>query len=82
MLHDSQLASIRVGTERVLFLESPSVHFVTKRYAALASSLLVLMAGYDQDDPGIFKAQSFYDMMDRLWQAIFDLLLRMSNLFK
>ena len=32
--------------------------------------------------PGLFKAQTFYDMMDRLWATIFDLLLRMSNLFK
>jgi hypothetical protein len=32
--------------------------------------------------PGLFKAQTFYDMMDRLWAAIFDLLLRMSNLFR
>lgn len=31
---------------------------------------------------GLFKAQTFYDMMDRLWAAIFDLMLRMSNLFK
>lgn len=31
---------------------------------------------------GMFKAQSFYDMMDRLWTAIFDLLLRMSNMFR
>ena len=30
----------------------------------------------------MFKAQTFYDMMDRLWAAIFDLLLRMSNLFR
>ncbi|GIM13423.1 hypothetical protein Vretimale_16472 [Volvox reticuliferus] len=40
------------------------------------------MAGYDSSDPGIFKAQSFVDMMERLWQAMHDLLLRMSNLFK
>ena len=31
---------------------------------------------------GLFKAQTFYDMTDRLWAAIFDLLLRMSNQFK
>lgn len=31
---------------------------------------------------GIFKAQSFVDMMERLWQAMHELLLRMSNLFK
>jgi hypothetical protein len=30
----------------------------------------------------MFKAQSCYDMMDRLWAAIFDLLLRMSNMFR
>jgi hypothetical protein len=31
---------------------------------------------------GIFKAQSFVDMMERLWTAMHELLLRMSNLFK
>ena len=31
---------------------------------------------------GIFKAQGMHDMMERLWGAIFDMLLRMSNMFK
>ena len=122
--------------------DSVSVHIVVKRYAALASSMLVLMAEYDSDESGLFKAQvggihgcrswrwltcvvsrtykcdsneaglskapvgvqtawlawlslevntviapclrlqTFYDMMDRLWAAMFDLVLRMSNLFK
>lgn len=30
----------------------------------------------------VFKAQSFYDMVERLWQAMFDLLLRMSNIYR
>lgn len=82
ILFDGQLSSVRSGTERVLFQESVSVHGVVKRYAALASSMLLLMAEYDSDESGLFKAQTFYDMMDRLWAAMFDLLLRMSNQFK
>jgi hypothetical protein len=31
---------------------------------------------------GIFKASSFYEMLERLWASIFDTLLRMSNMFK
>lgn len=86
VIFDGQLASVKSGAERPLFQESeshaPSVHGVAKRYAALASAMLVLMAEYDSDESGLFKAQTFYDMMDRLWATIFDLLLRMSNLFK
>ncbi|GLC44043.1 hypothetical protein PLESTB_000222700 [Pleodorina starrii] len=82
LLFDGQLQSIRPGVERSLFVDSSAPHFVTRRYAALSSSMLVLMAGYDSGDPGIFKAQSFVDMMERLWQSMHDLLLRMSNLFK
>jgi hypothetical protein len=32
--------------------------------------------------PGIFKASSFYEILERLWAAVFDMLLRMSNMFK
>ena len=32
--------------------------------------------------PGVFKASSFYEMLERLWAAMFDLLLKMSNMFK
>lgn len=31
---------------------------------------------------GVFKASSFYEMLERLWAAMFDLLLKMSNMFK
>jgi len=82
MLFDMQLASVRTGLERQLFTDSVAVHTVAKRYAALASSMLLLMAEYDSDETGLFKAQTFYDMMDRLWAAICDMLLRMSNFFK
>lgn len=86
VIFDGQLASVKSGAERSLFQDSmnhsPSIHGVAKRYAALASSMFVLMAEYDSDESGLFKAQTFYDMMDRLWASIFDLLLRMSNLFK
>jgi hypothetical protein len=30
----------------------------------------------------VFKASAFQEMLDRMWAAIFDLLLRMSNMFK
>ncbi len=150
LVFDNQLASVRQGTERQLFQESPAPHAVVRRYAALSASMLLLMAQYDaadtpgerpqgpglglthpqasqpalqraarrrcppahccagrmQDDltrsddltspapcypflcpiltlpAGMFKAQNFYDMMDRLWASIFDLLLRMSNMFR
>lgn len=59
MLHDAQLYSIRSGTERSLFSEGHGVHCVTKRYAALASSLHVLMAGYDQDDAGVARLAKY-----------------------
>ena len=31
---------------------------------------------------GVFKASSFYEMLERLWAAMFDLLLKMSNMYK
>lgn len=31
---------------------------------------------------GVFKASSFYEMLERLWAGMFDLLLKMSNMFK
>lgn len=31
---------------------------------------------------GVFKVSSFFEMLERLWAAIFDMLLRMSNMFK
>jgi hypothetical protein len=30
----------------------------------------------------VFKASAFREMLDRMWAAVFDLLLRMSNMFK
>lgn len=33
-------------------------------------------------DAGVFKASSFYELLERLWVSIFDTLLRMSNMFK
>ncbi|KAG1668944.1 hypothetical protein FOA52_000988 [Chlamydomonas sp. UWO 241] len=82
VLFDLQLSSLKSASDRHLASDSPDVHIVVRRYAALAASMLFLMAEYDSDDTALFKAQTFYDMMDRLWAAIFDLLLRMSNLFK
>ncbi len=52
LLFDAQLQSVRAGTERALWVDATAPHFVTRRYAALASSVLVLMAGYDSGEPG------------------------------
>ena len=52
VLFDQQLASVRGGTEKALFVDSVAVHSVAKRYAALASSMLLLMAEYDSDETG------------------------------
>ncbi len=52
LLFDNQLASVRTGTERLLFAESPLPAPVAKRYASLAASMLALMAEYDTDTPG------------------------------
>lgn len=81
VLFDTQLSSIRAGNERQLYTGECAVHGVTKRYAALAASMLSMMADHDTED-GVFKASSFTDMLDRMWAAIFDMLLRMSNMFK
>ena len=51
-LFDAQLHSVRAGTERTLFAEHVSVHYVVKRYAALTASMLQLMAEYDSEDTG------------------------------
>ena len=37
---------------------------------------------YPLPAPGLFKAQMFDEMAARLWAAMFDLLLRMSNMFR
>ena len=52
VLFDHQLSSVRSGTERPLFQDSVAVHTVTKRYAALTASMLLLMAEYDSDESG------------------------------
>lgn len=82
VLFDHQMNSIKAGSERTLFNNEAVVHYVVRRYAALTASMLTLMADHEQDEQGIFKASGFGDMMDRLWASMFDLLLRMSNLFK
>ena len=40
------------NAEKQLFVESIAVHFVVRRYAALASSMLALMAEYDDEETG------------------------------
>eukprot|EP00878_Enallax_costatus_P046112 GHUV01055712.1.p1 GENE.GHUV01055712.1~~GHUV01055712.1.p1 ORF type:complete len:334 (+),score=102.12 GHUV01055712.1:379-1380(+) len=81
VLFDVQAASIRPGVERSLFSNAVEVTGLTRRYAAFAASCLTLMADHNADD-SVFKASSFYEMLERLWAAIFDMLLRMSNMFK
>uniref|UniRef100_A0A383VE33 Uncharacterized protein n=1 Tax=Tetradesmus obliquus TaxID=3088 RepID=A0A383VE33_TETOB len=81
VLFDVQASSIRPGVERSLFTGQVEVNALTRRYAAFAASCLTLMADHDSDD-SIFKASSFYEMLERLWASIFDTLLRMSNMFK
>ena len=57
VLFDHQLASVRSGTEKQLFHDSVAVHSVAKRYAALTSSMLLLMAEYDSDESGVWMNQ-------------------------
>jgi hypothetical protein len=54
MLFDAQLASVRAGSERQIFSgdANAGVHYVVKRYAALAASMLLLMAEYESDESG------------------------------
>mmetsp|Transcript_35681 Transcript_35681/g.90202 ORF Transcript_35681/g.90202 Transcript_35681/m.90202 type:complete len:761 (-) Transcript_35681:796-3078(-) len=82
MIFDNQSSSLRSGMERTLFNDSVQPHPVVRRYAALASSMLVLMSGFEADASGSFKPAAYQDMMSRLWAVLCDLLLRMSNLFR
>jgi len=79
---DIQLESIKKGNEKALFSGSPSVHAVTKRFASMVSSLLVLTAGYEEDEEGAFNVAGFDHMLERLRTAFCSLLSRISRLFK
>lgn len=79
---DLQLESIKKGNEKVLFTNSPSVHIVTQRFASMVSSLLVLTAGYEEDEEGAFNVSGFDHMLERLRTAFCSLLSRISRLFK
>ncbi|GMH45399.1 hypothetical protein BSKO_13356 [Bryopsis sp. KO-2023] len=81
-LFDTQLASIQGGNERALSTNSPLVHAVTRRYASLVSSMMVLTTGYDEEEEGSFQVSGFDHMLDRLRSAYCDLLMRISNQFK
>jgi hypothetical protein len=65
-------------------LPSPAahVHVVARRYAALASGLLLLVAGGLAEADGAFSPPQAFDgqLRERLWGALFDALLRTSNL--
>lgn len=52
LVFDNQLSSVRQGSERALFTESPTPHTVVRRYASLSASMLLLLAAYDTDAPG------------------------------
>jgi hypothetical protein len=52
VLLDSQMSSIRAGAEQRLYNGEVAVHSVARRYAALCSSLLLLMNEHEQEDAG------------------------------
>ena len=58
------------------------VHVVARRYAALASGLLLLVAGGLAEADGAFSPPQAFEeaLRERLWGALFDALLRTSNL--
>ena len=70
VLFDQQLASVRGGTEKALFVDSVAVHSVAKRYAALASSMLLLMAEYDSDETGECKGGGAVHSMAKRYTAL------------
>jgi len=53
LLFDHQLASVRNGTERAVFVEDPSPHTIVRRYAILASSMMLLMSKFESDEQGV-----------------------------
>ena len=79
---DAQLESIKKGNEKALFANSPAVHIVTRRFASMVASLLVLTAGYEEDEEGAFNVSGFDHMLERLRTAFCSLLSRISRLFK
>lgn len=79
---DVQLDSVRKGNEKALFTGSPSVHVVARRFASMVSSLLVLTAGYEEDEEGAFNVSGFDHMLERLRTAFCSLLSRISRLFR
>lgn len=88
IVFDAHLASLRAaGSEKVLLsgpaaaaAAHPDVHYVTRRYAALSSSMFHLLAGFDAE-PQLSSA-SYANSVERLWGAMCDVLLRMSEMFK
>lgn len=79
---DAQLESIKRGNEKILFTNTPSVHIVARRFASTVSALLVLTAGYEEDEEGAFNVSGFDHMLERLRTAFCGLLSRISRLFK
>lgn len=82
MVFDTQLESIKKGNEKLLFSHSPTVHIVSRRFASMVSSLLVLTAGYEEGDEGAFNVSGFDHMLERLRTAFCSLLSRISRLFR
>mmetsp|Transcript_23537 Transcript_23537/g.64882 ORF Transcript_23537/g.64882 Transcript_23537/m.64882 type:complete len:760 (+) Transcript_23537:107-2386(+) len=82
MLFDHQLASVRSGADRAVFVEDPAPHTIVRRYAVLASSMMLLLSKFETDEQDAFRPQACTDMLERLWAAVFDLLLRTSNMFR
>jgi len=65
-------------------LHVPGTYLLTHTHTHLPARILyhTYVVSHTWFFPGVFKASSFYEMLERLWAAMFDLLLKMSNMFK
>eukprot|EP00983_Pelagomonas_calceolata_P039058 1137030-Pelagomonas_calceolata.AAC.6 len=54
MLFDHQLASVRSGADRAVFVEDPAPHTIVRRYAVLASSMMLLLSKFETDEQGVW----------------------------
>jgi len=69
MLFDHQLASVRTGTGHAVCSESPAPHPVIRRYAALASSMMLLTSKFEVDEQGEARAAASMRVADLLKMA-------------
>lgn len=54
-LLDTQLSSIRAGSEKQLFTGEVAVHGLTSRYATLTATMYTLISDNDTPDQGAFR---------------------------